>query len=143
MICLLEVLFEFIIPLSFGSDIWSLGCIFFELFAHGFLFDGFMTTQNHITAQQVTLQGPMPEDWWLRWESRSEWFDAKGRLLDETGSLGSWEKRFQEWIQNARQRYGYPTMSDDEKTALIELLKCMLTWKPAERPSAEQLLGMS
>lgn len=29
---------------------------------------------------------------------------------------------------------------DEEKTALLQLLKFMLAWKPAERPSARELL---
>lgn len=137
-----ETLFEPMVPLSFGSDMWSLGCVIFELFARNSLVNGFITTQDDITAQQVTLQGPMPEEWWLRWERRSKWFDATGKVLDESGSPGSWTERFEEGIQKARKRYGYPTMGDQEKGELIALLKCTLAWRPAERPSAEQLLDM-
>lgn len=46
-----EVLLEPGMPLSFGSDIWSLGCIIFELFSHTSLFDGLVTPQDGITAQ--------------------------------------------------------------------------------------------
>lgn len=138
-----EASFEPTTPLSFGSDIWSLGCTIFELFAHGSLFDGSMATQDSITSQQVTLLGRMPEEWWLRWESRGEWFDRKGRLLDDSGSLESLEERFDDWTQNARRRYGYPIVSEEEKVALIELLRCMLAWKPEERPSAKQLLQVA
>jgi hypothetical protein len=123
-----EALFEPTIPLSFGSDIWSLGCIIFEMFAHSSLIDGILVTQDKITAQQVALQGPMPEEWWLRWEDKSKWFDATGKMnvLGESEGFGSWEQRFEDSIQNARRDHGYPTMTDEEKAELMGLLRYML-----------------
>jgi len=51
-----EAFFEPAIPLSFASDIWSLGCVIFELLSHRSLIDGnFLAPQDDITAQQVHL----------------------------------------------------------------------------------------
>lgn len=33
-------------------------------------------------------------------------------------------------------------MSGDEKAELVELLRCVFKWRPAERPSAQELLDM-
>lgn len=93
-----EAFLEPAVPLSFGSDLWSLGCVIFELFAHRSLIDGSMTTQDNITAQQAVLQGPMPEEWWDRWEKRGEWFDEMGKPLREPGGVGSLENRVEEWV---------------------------------------------
>ena len=138
-----EVLFEPETPLSFGSDIWSIGCVIFELFAHTSLFDGFMTPQDGITAQQVLLLGPMPYEWWHRWQSSGYSLDNAKRTLNDPDNFVSWEKRFDDSVQDARQSYGYPTVSDREKSELLGLLQRMLTWKPTNRPSAEQVLEMN
>ena len=137
-----EAFLEPTAPLSFGSDIWSLGCVIFELFAPCSLIYGFMTTQDDITAQQVVLQGPMPKEWWARWEERCEWFDETGKPLREPGRAGSLDNRFEELVQNGRKHCGYPTVSDDEKAELVELLRRVLAWRPAARPSAQELLDM-
>ncbi|KAK7423315.1 hypothetical protein QQX98_001106 [Neonectria punicea] len=57
-----EAHFEPTIPLSYASDIWSLGCTIFELLAHRSLIDGILTPQDEITAQQVHLQGSLPSE---------------------------------------------------------------------------------
>lgn len=136
-----EVLLEPRTPLSFGSDIWSLGCVIFELFAHTSLFDGFMTAQDSITAQQVLLLGPMPDKWWHRWQSGGVSLAAK-HTLNDPESFGSWERRFEDSVQDARRSYGYPVVSEREKNELLQLLRRMLAWKPTYRPSAEQVLEM-
>ncbi|KAG8418071.1 hypothetical protein J3458_005509 [Metarhizium acridum] len=74
-----EAFFEPATPLTFASDIWSLGCVIFELLAHRSLIDGFLAPQDEIIAQQVELQGPMPSEWWGRWEKRPDWYNDAGR----------------------------------------------------------------
>ncbi|KAF9768819.1 hypothetical protein IL306_013833 [Fusarium sp. DS 682] len=77
-----EAFFEPTKPLTLQSDIWSLGCVIFELFAHRSLIDGIIAPQDDITAQQVHLQGLPPSDWWnKRVDKRSKWFDENGRAL--------------------------------------------------------------
>ncbi|KAI6410375.1 hypothetical protein MCOR23_000537 [Pyricularia oryzae] len=137
-----EAFFEPTKPLTFGSDIWSLGCVIFELFAHRTLIDGyFLPTQDYITAQQVQLQGPMPPEWWRAWDERPEWYDEAGRSLSPESSLWPWERRFDQWVQDPRLREGMELVSKNEMEALLVLLKWMLAWKPSQRPDITQVLA--
>lgn len=135
-----EALFEPAEPLSLASDIWSLGCTIFELLAHRSLIDGILTPQDEITAQQVHLQGPLPSEWWDKWEQRSKWFDEAGRPLSNKRDIWTWDRRFEQWIQEPRQSCGMGFIDEEEKTALSELLQWMLAWRAGDRPSAEEVL---
>ncbi|KAI9163468.1 Serine/threonine-protein kinase SRPK [Paramyrothecium foliicola] len=136
-----EAYFEPTVPLSFASDIWSLGCIIFELFAHRSLIDGILAPQDDITAQQVHLQGKMPSEWWDNWELRHKWFDEAGRPLSKENDIWPWSRRFEQWVQEPRRSYCLPVMSEEERIALFATLQWMLSWKPHERPKAEELLN--
>lgn len=135
-----EAFFEPMTPLSFASDIWSLGCTIFELLAHRSLIDGILAPQDEITAQQVHLQGPPPSEWWDNWEQRSKWFDETGRPLSNECDIWTWDRRFEQWVQDPRQSCGMGVISEEEKAALFELLHWMLAWRPTERPNAGEVL---
>ncbi|KAM0210838.1 hypothetical protein ACHAPA_004652 [Fusarium lateritium] len=135
-----ESYFEPNTSLTLGSDIWSLGCLIFELFAHRSLIDGIIAPQDDITAQQVHLQGPLPHEWWNNWTERPKWFDAAGKPLSKERDIWSWDRRFEQWIQEPRQSLGMDSIDEEEKAAFLELLKWMLAWKPADRPTAQQVL---
>ncbi|KAG6183848.1 hypothetical protein E4U10_006671 [Claviceps purpurea] len=129
-----ESLFEPETPLTFASDIWSLGCVIFELLAHRSLISGyFLETQDEMTAAQVYLQGPMPPAWWRKWEKPSVFYDEEGNPLSPPCDLWSWERRFREWVQSPRQRWGTGTLAEDELDEVMKLLQRMLAWKPSER----------
>lgn len=130
-------------PLSFASDIWSLGCTIFELLAHRSLIDGILTPQDEITAQQVHLQRPLPSEWWDNWEQRFKWFDEAGRPLSNERDIWKWDRRFEQWVQEPRQSCGMSVIDEDEKAALFELLHWMLAWRPRERPNAAEVLNMA
>ncbi|KAK1950765.1 hypothetical protein LY78DRAFT_708449 [Colletotrichum sublineola] len=119
-----EAFFELITPLSFALDIWSLGCTIFELLAHRSLIDGILTPQDEITAQQVHLQGPLPSEC----NKRDIW---------------TWDRRFEQWVQEPRQSCGMSVIDEEEKAALFELLHWMLAWRPRERPTAADVLNMA
>ncbi|KAM0278422.1 hypothetical protein ACHAQH_005177 [Verticillium albo-atrum] len=135
-----EAFFQPKTPLNLASDIWSLGCVVFELFAHRSLIDGVIAPQDDITAQQVHLQGRMPDEWWESWEERPKWFDDAGKALSPEGDVFSWEKRFAEWVQETRQEFNTGVIPQAEFQALLALLKRMLAWKPEDRPTIAQVL---
>lgn len=129
-----ESLFEPETPLTFASDIWSLGCVIFELLAHRSLISGyFLETQDEMTASQVYLQGPMPPTWWKKWDNRSMYFDEAGKPLGPPYDHWSWERKFREWVQSPRQRWRTDTLAEDELDEVMKLLQRMLAWKPSER----------
>ncbi|SCV38973.1 related to dis1-suppressing protein kinase dsk1 [Fusarium fujikuroi] len=135
-----ESYFEPTKPLTFKSDIWSLSCLIFELFAHRSLIDGIIAPQDDITAQQVHLQGIPPSEWWDKWDKRSKWFDSKGQALSNDRDIWSWDRRFRQWIQEPRKSEGMDTINSEEAVALLDLLKRMLAWKPEDRPQAQEIL---
>lgn len=135
-----EAFFEPTTPLTLSSDIWSAGCVIFELFAHRTLIDGFLSPQDEITAQQVELQGFMPQESWEKWEKRTKWYDEGGKPLSNECDRWSWERRFEQWVQYPRQRKKMKTMERDEWDALSKLLKWMLAWKPSDRPDIKRVL---
>ncbi|KAI9147976.1 Mitogen-activated protein kinase MKC1 [Paramyrothecium foliicola] len=136
-----EAYFELTTPLSFGSDIWSLGCVIFELLASRSLIDGdYLAPQDDIIAQQIHLQGPPPSAWQNRYENRAKWFDEAWKPCSEDCAIFSWDRRFEESVQNARRRRDMEPVGAEEKAALLELLQWMLAWRPEERPTVEQVL---
>ncbi|RDA94481.1 hypothetical protein CP533_2304 [Ophiocordyceps camponoti-saundersi (nom. inval.)] len=135
-----EAFFEPTTPLSYSSDIWSLGCVIFELLAHRSLIDGFLAPQDEITAQQVELQGLMPSEWWEKWQERPKWYDEAGMPLSNASDIWSWDRRFEQWVQDSRRAMKMETMAQDEWDALFELLKWMLAWRPSERPDMQEVL---
>ncbi|KPM42259.1 hypothetical protein AK830_g4294 [Neonectria ditissima] len=135
-----EAFFEPATPLTFSSDIWSVGCVIFELFAHRSLIDGFLAPQDEITAQQVELQGIMPHEWWGKWKKRTKWYDEAGNPLSNASDIWPWERRFEQWVQNPRQSRNMETIGEDEWDALLKLLKWMLAWRPNERPDVRRVL---
>ncbi|CZR46785.1 uncharacterized protein FPRO_12236 [Fusarium proliferatum ET1] len=135
-----ESYFEPTKPLTFESDIWSLSCLIFELFAHRSLIDGIIAPQDDITAQQVHLQGIPPPEWWDKWDKRSKWFDSKGQALSNEQDIWSWDRRFKQWVQEPRKSEGMETINLEEAAALLDLLKRMLAWKPENRPQAQRIL---
>ncbi|TDZ53107.1 Serine/threonine-protein kinase SRPK [Colletotrichum trifolii] len=95
-----EAFFEPTTPLSYASDVWSLGC-------------------DEIKAQQVHLQGPLPPGWWDRWEKRPKWFDAAGNALSNECDVWTWDRRFDEWVQKPRQSYGMDVVGEEEKRCAV------------------------
>jgi len=135
-----EAYFEPTTPLSFPSDMWSLGCIIFEILAHRSLIEGTLATQDYITAQQVNLQGRLPDEWWGKFENREKWFDEDGTSRMEESDVWGWDKKFDQHVQESWAYRGMEVMCQEEKEALLEMLQWMLKWRPSERPSADQVL---
>jgi serine/threonine protein kinase len=134
-----EARFEPTVPLSFPSNIWSLGCTIFSLLAHRSLFDVILATEDDVAAQWIDALGPMPAEWWETWEARGKYFTEDGQPVE-----GRWawslERRFEEWIQEPRREKGMAMLDEKEKEALFAMLRWMLAFRPGDRPTAKQVL---
>jgi serine/threonine-protein kinase SRPK3 len=123
-------------PLSFPLDIWALACAIWELIAIRPLFGAFMCdpTADHMIKQHVNLLGKLPPEWWQRWDARSKFFDEEDVRID------SFEQRFEWNVQSWRRFYKFEEVSEEEKAALINMLKAMLAFKPGDRVTAKQIV---
>lgn len=127
-------------PLSFASDIWTLGCSIWTILGQRPLVDTFSFTEDYLTREQVDALGSLPRDWEARWDARSQYFDSQGNLLDHTCERRSLDVRFEDSIQLPRRNCGMELVGDQEKIALLRMLRAMLAFSPGERPTASSLL---
>ncbi|KAF6828691.1 protein kinase domain-containing protein [Colletotrichum plurivorum] len=134
-----EARFEPTTPLSYASDIWSLGCVIWGILGVRPFLDNWLFGPDDATADQVDALGPMPEDWWEAWEGRSKRFRENGKPK-EGRELWTFEQRFHDAIQEPRRRRGLEAMGDAERDALFEMIRGMLVFKPGGRLSAEEVL---
>ncbi|KAL8387322.1 hypothetical protein RB595_009990 [Gaeumannomyces hyphopodioides] len=131
--------------LSFGSDIWALACVIFEIFGGARLFqDAWNASSDHITWLWVLSLGKLPPEWWDKWEGRSKYFTEDGAIgpggQPWPGSPISFDERFVDDIQATRLKNGLDAFSVGEALAFKAMLRRMLAYRPEERPTAAELL---
>lgn len=134
-----EVRFEPHKPMSFPSDIWSLGCSLWSIIGQNSLFDGMFATEDSITCEQVDALGMLPPEWWHKWEGRHSRFTEDGKPINRV-PYRSWEDRFEQDMQEPRQRKGMPCIEPAERDAIFKMLKSMLKFRSENRSSAKQIL---
>ncbi|TQN73124.1 Serine/threonine-protein kinase spk-1 [Colletotrichum shisoi] len=134
-----EARFEPLKPLSFASDIWSLACTIWAILGQRPFLDTFLISQDDATSDQVDALGPLPPEWWEKWETRSRKFAGNGKPKE--GRLAwSWDQRFEDSIQEPRRDEGMETLEERERDALFDMVRWMLAFRPEDRPSARQVL---
>ncbi|KAF7122631.1 hypothetical protein CNMCM5793_000656 [Aspergillus hiratsukae] len=134
-----EARFEPTKPLSFSSDIWTLGCTIWDIIAQRSLFEGFLTDEDDMTCQQIDALGPMPTEWWEKWEARRDKFTEHGEPINRS-RYPSWEDSFETSVQRPRIEERMPPLESSERDSLSSMLRSMLSFRPEERPSAKHLL---
>lgn len=134
-----EVRFEPEIGLSFPADIWTLACSIWIILGQRPLFEDILATPDDITAEQVDTLGDLPLQWQKKWAVRHEYFDESGRP-NQGRQVRSWDDRFEKHIQLPRQRFSVPGIDAEEKTALMEMLRSMLSFEPEKRLTAHDVL---
>ncbi|KAB5562700.1 kinase domain-containing protein [Coniochaeta sp. 2T2.1] len=93
-----EVRFEPTEPLSFSSDIWSLGCVIWAILGVRPFLDTWLFGPDDATADQVDALGPMPDEWWETWEGRSKYFIGNGKP-NEGREVWTFDQRFEDAIR--------------------------------------------
>ncbi|KAJ5385664.1 hypothetical protein N7509_008205 [Penicillium cosmopolitanum] len=134
-----EARFEPHKPLSFPSDIWSLACALWSIIGQNSLFDSMFATEDSITCEQVDALGLLPREWWYKWEERHTRFTEGGRPINRD-PYRSWEDRFEQDMQEPRQRKGMPRIEPAERDAIFKMLKSMLKFRPEHRFTAKQIV---
>ena len=134
-----EAKFEPTKPLTYSSDIWSLGLQLWEVMGAGSFMSDFLFNEDEVIADQIDGLGPLPREWWESWEAKTREFTEDGR---PKGGREVWslERRFQETIQQPRIGEGTAQMDDDESRAFKEVMNGMLPFRPEERLTSQQVL---
>ncbi|QVM06377.1 hypothetical protein D8B26_001090 [Coccidioides posadasii str. Silveira] len=133
-------------PLSFPSDIWTLGCVIWDLFGSSPPFEAFPGSQDDITVEHVETFGKLPDQWWSKWETRGNWFDEDGHknvkesLRQYYGNTGrSWTQRFAE-INISRKSKKLEAFDTEEKKSFHDMMRSMLVLEPSERASIDDVV---
>ncbi|KAF6808544.1 hypothetical protein CSOJ01_07493 [Colletotrichum sojae] len=107
-----EARFEPLQPLSFASDIWSLGC-------------------GRSWAATPGVVGQVDG------EDRQ----ARDQRSSERGPLAwTWDQRFEDSIQEPRREKNMPTICEAEKADFFAMIRSMLAFRLEERPTAKQVV---
>jgi serine/threonine-protein kinase SRPK3 len=135
-----EVYFEPDKPLSFAAEIWSLACTIFSILGQRPLIDAYWPDHSDWMIQEhVDVLGKPPLDWWNMWEGRKDFFDEQVERKNGEPRR-SLEERFEYSIQEPRRECTLGEINEEEKNALITMLRAMMAYDPMERPSATEIL---
>ncbi|KAF5576745.1 kinase domain-containing protein [Fusarium pseudoanthophilum] len=131
-----EAVFDSTKPLTFSSDIWSLGLMVWECMGSGPFMGGFLFDEDEVIADQVDALGPLPHEWWEKWETRTNVLTEDGK---RKGGIETWplQKRFDLDIQRETKA---EKLDDQESRAFLDMVKGMLRFRPEERLTADQVL---
>ncbi|KAJ5397720.1 Srpk [Penicillium cosmopolitanum] len=135
-----EARFEPNEPLSFSSDIWTLTCTIWTIIGQRQLLEGFLATEDDMTCEHVCQDtlSILPLDWWEKWDALRQKFDGDGEPRNRK-SFRSWDDRFEDSVQQPRQDSGISPFNEKEE-ALFNVLRLMLSFRPANRPTTNQIL---
>ncbi|KAJ6081401.1 kinase domain-containing protein [Penicillium canescens] len=128
-----------------AADIWTLGVNLYEVLGERPLFETFSWDRDDIVAEMINTLGQPPWRWWNSWHRRSEFFKEDGSWVDDFRRIGT------PVFRRLRQRLWDMGRGETEQTcewdvaggelhALDDLLRAMMAFEPAERPTADQLL---
>ena len=136
-----ETRFEPTKPLTFSSEIWTLACTIWDILAQKSLFEGFLTNEDDMACPQIGVLGPLPPEWQRKWDAHRDQLQKSGQPIDQSQSLNQpWEVRFETCVQRPRIEEKMTALEASERDALSSLLRSMLSFRPEDRPSAQQNL---
>jgi serine/threonine protein kinase len=138
-----------------GLDIWSFGCLVFELLTGRVLFGIYSwgpTDQQEIDddhlLQMTNILGPLPEHLYNLWTSSSKYFRADrtqynsyledlSKLPEGTDLLDGKYEPLAEYFESLKPE----GMTDGEAERLVALLRRILQYQPEQRPTASDILN--
>lgn len=132
-------------PLSYSGDIWSLGLLIWQIIGLKSLFTTEFPYPDELISQYIDVLRPgpdgfdMPESWWRQWDNRAEFFDNKRQPVSRE-IWPSLEDSFDQ-MQSWRRKDKIGEFMDDEKRAILNLMRTMLRFTPAERATVDQVLS--
>ncbi|KAH7014591.1 kinase-like domain-containing protein [Microdochium trichocladiopsis] len=153
-------------PLGLPSDIWTLGCTLFHILSSCSLMGSYFWRPSNMIDVAMHMLGPLPQAWWDRWgvlpsgdeqedelaqERRAGWLDNGVPLPHKPGYQLTLDERFESCVQENRRLEWFveglsdvekaaEQMSDDERDALLEMIRAVLRFNPSERLTASEIL---
>ncbi|KAG5963999.1 hypothetical protein E4U56_002502 [Claviceps arundinis] len=122
-------------PLTFASDIWSLGYAIFDLLAPREILNEFCERNENILYDRILGRG------------RSFYIDKEVKVIyttvDDVVRSLEVQRQFRKRVRDSRHEWKMDRFAEDENheiKALIKLLRCMLAFEPSERPDISQVL---
>ncbi|KAK2750695.1 hypothetical protein FQN57_002768 [Myotisia sp. PD_48] len=137
-----ETRFEPHMPLSYAADIWSLGVAIWEIIGMQAIFSSEFGFGDGMISQLIDVLGSMPDDWFNKWEGKDEFYDSSQCPKEGSDNWPAMNEAFQETIQKFR--YDEPHMGvfdEEETTAILDLIRRMLVFKPEQRLTIEEVLA--
>ncbi|KAH7267771.1 kinase-like domain-containing protein [Fusarium redolens] len=134
------------------QDIWSFGCILFELITGRPLFyifgpfkDETEPDDEHLL-EVVDRLGPLPDELYSHWKTSSRYYTKDRKLynwalggVEEGEEPNMPEPSLQSTMEEAFDKES-PEMTDEEAEEVKKLIRWILQYNPAKRPSAEEIL---
>lgn len=133
-----EARFEPTRPLTLTADIWTLACTIWAIMGQRSLMDSFLMSEDDVTTDQVSFLGPLPPEWWTKWERRSAQFEEDGTPKSK---VWTFKQRFEDIIQEPRREKNLEVMDLEEKEAFLEMIRPMVEYRPDNRPTADDILS--
>lgn len=133
-----------------GLDIWAFGCLVFEFITGRplFLVPGFGYNEEEqidlYLLQLSDILGPLPDYLYSRWTQSSRYFDADrvqfnsymGEVPEGMDLLSAKAEPLEQFFDSEKPA----EMTDDEAKAVKSLLRQILQFDPAKRPTATRIL---
>ncbi|EDN04048.1 predicted protein [Histoplasma mississippiense (nom. inval.)] len=128
-----------------AADVWTLGVVLYDALGERPLFETFAWDPDDIIAEMVNTLGQMPERWWDSWANRSEFFNRDGSWITNFQRISTpvfrrLHQRMWDMGRGETQETCEWDVASGEFKALEDMLRAMMTFEPAERPTAKQLM---
>jgi serine/threonine-protein kinase SRPK3 len=94
-----------------------------------------MMIKEHVS---LLVLGKLLPEWWQGWDARPRWSSEEGVI--DGWERTSWEEQFERSVQKPRQRLKMEKVGEEEKAALLDMLKAVVVFiKPEKRITADQI----
>lgn len=94
-----------------------------------------------MTCEHVDTLGVLPPEWWNRWKARPNKFTEDGKPINRAyNDFRSWDDRFKDSVERPRRDKGIPLFDAEERDAIFDMLRPMLSFRPEDRPTTKQIL---
>lgn len=128
-----------------AEDIWTLGVNLYEALGERPLFETFAWDRDDIVAEMINTLGLPHIRWWNSWAKRSEFFEEDGSWVADFRRISTpvfrrLHQRLWDMGCGETEQMCQWDVAGGGLCALEDLLRAMMAFEPADRPTAEQLL---